>query len=232
MISTVLHLAISPGSQNSLLEWLTAVGTLSSSFIAVYFGAIRPMQQRAKFIIHQPIKSTFHSIHDDSELCKDGDMVELGFLIEQASGTPSNNVNILVKKIWYWDEEKIKTAWKHFVPSNLKWAANDTHFSTGVSRYCHLGYYGNPVINPFVERVFNLCTTENIGDPIFDSFSSMLPDSRKYEIELIISGENVKVSEFKVEIILNDPNTLGPIGEDNLPVGVKLIDSIEAKILT
>jgi len=60
----------------------------------------------------------------------------------------------------------------------------------------------------------------------------MLPDSRKYEIELIISGENVKVGEFKVEIILNDPDTLWPIGEDNLPVGDKLIDSIEAKILT
>jgi len=147
MISIVLHLAISPVSQGSLLEWLTAIGTLSTSFIAVYFGAIRPMQQRAKFIIHQPIKSTFHSIHDDSELCKGGDMVELGFLIEQISGTPSNNVNVLVKKIWYWDEKKVKTAWKHFVPSNLKWAANDTHFSTGVSRYCHLGSYGDPVTN-------------------------------------------------------------------------------------
>ncbi len=219
-------------SQGTFLAWLTAVGTVSASIIAVYFGAIRPMQQRAKFKIYSPIKSTFHSYHDYSNLGKDGDMVELGFFVEQVSGASSDNVNILVKKIWYWeDENSTRTEWNHFVPSNLRWAADSTSFSVGVKRYCHLGWYGDPPGNDFVGCVFDLSTTENQGDPMFSNFSSMLPNSKKYEIELVISGENVQAREFKVELVLHDQRTLGSIGENGLPVGGKLIDSIESKTI-
>lgn len=220
------------GNQGSLLEWLTAIGTVSASFIAIYFGAIRPIQQRAKFIIYTPIKSIFHSYHHHTNLGKDGDMVELGFFVEQISGTSSSNVNILVKKVWYCEEDSgNKMEWNHFIPSNLRWAADNDNFSSGVKRYCHLGWYGDHPGNDFVDCVFDLLTTENRGDPVFSNFSSMLPDLKKYEIELVISGENVQVKEFKIELVLNDQRALGPIGDDGLPVGASLMDSVETKII-
>lgn len=225
-------------AQGSVLEWITAIGTLSASALAAYFGVVRPNSQRAKFKIHNPTKAVSYSTHAYEFVVSrgEGDIVEVGFLVEQISGTPAKNVQILVKKVLFWERDENgretgkKNMWPHFLPSNLVWAAKESTFAKGVQRFCRLGIYGDPPSNPFVGPVFDLSTTENNGDPLFDAFSSMLPNFRKYEIELMISGENVKEEEFQIELELVDIRALGPIGDDGLPVGGKQIEAVEAKV--
>lgn len=213
-----------------ILDGLIAIGTVIAAGAAVYFGAIQPNIRKGTFRIGEIRKVSSHSIHDYQFIGKDGDMVDVGFFIEQISGYPTKDVAILVKKIWYWDEEdnNIKKEWPHFVPSELQWAAKDkVDFAVGVKRYCHLGQYGDPPMNDFVGCIFNLFTVENEGDPLFSSFFSMLPGNHKYEIELFINGENVQPKEIKFLINLHNPQVLGKIGDDGLPVGGNLKDAIE-----
>lgn len=219
-------------TQGSLLDWMTAVGTISSSVAAVYFGAIRPSSQQARFKIHSPVKATSFSHHDYFLVGKEADLLEVGFLVEQISGARSRNVNILVKKIWYWDNGVgDRKEWVHFIPSNLSWASGeDPTFAKGVRRHCYFGVYGDPPENEYVGCVFNLMVAENSGDPFLGAFSSMLPSTNKYEVELMISGENVRVSEFKIRLALYNPTQLGVHGVDGLPVGGPLLDAVEIDI--
>lgn len=212
-----------------MLDWMTAVGTILSSVAAVYFGAIRPNRQKAKLIIHNPTKALLFSKRDYPFLKKEADFIEVGFLVEQISGGPSRDVNILVKKIWYWDPMNTeRKQWTHFVPSNLMWASKESPiFASGVQRYCYLGAFGESQENDYVGRVFNLSITENIGDPFFDTHSSMLPSVNFYEIELMVSGENVEVSEFKIALKLYNPSEIGEIGPDGLPSGGSIEESVE-----
>lgn len=197
------------GSQGNLLEWITALGTAAASIVAIYFGAIQPRFQYAKFKVLEVKKATSYSVHDITYIQnRSPDLLEIGFMIKQTSGKPSRNVNVLVKKVFFWEKQEDgtlqKSEWDGFVPSNLKWAANDSSFARGVVRYCHFGVWGDPYTNDHIGAVFNIITSENKNDPIYDAFSAMLPRSKKYEIELMISGENAKVSEFCVRMELND----------------------------
>lgn len=225
-----------------LVEWMTAIGTVFSSLAAAYFGAVKPYCDRAKFKIHTPENRTSFLYHDINKIHKgeEGDIVEVGFLVEQVSGTPARNVNILVTKIWRqriiegkWGEME---EWKHFVPSTLKWAAKEANFAKGVQRYCHLGSYGENLGSDFAGNLFYLATSENDGDLLFDSFSSVLPQEGRYQIDCLVSGENVRELNFKIGLSIYGVENMwkgtGPDGDMyNIEEKPKMMDAIEARIL-
>lgn len=216
----------------SCLELITnaavAAGTVGSAFAAVYYGSIKPARQTAKFDIIGFRKTDFFSEYDFELLNNGGDMLEVGFFVEQKSGGPSSDVSILIKKIWYWENgEGERKGWSRFVPSTLDWAARgEVSFSAGTQRYCHLGFYGNPPQGEIVGDAFALAISENKGHALWGAHSNILPNHKGgVQMELLLSGINVQPKRFLLELKYFDI-------KKTLSEGKNIEDSVEVSVIS
>jgi len=196
-------------NQTSLVDWLTAIGTIGAVLVslglALYLEIWKPKRQRARFSISTDPTYSFSvdtSEYGIMEMIDGGSGEEFTrgitrFRVEHIKGGNAKNVEIFVSKIWntcLGDENK--NPFENFYPSNLLWSGNTNaqtikaDFAPRVARFCDFGVYAP---DGTVENIWmlKLRMPNCEGEPAYNKFSNCLYPG-KYQIELLISGENVE----------------------------------------
>ena len=116
--------------------------------------------------------------------------------VEHTRGNPAKNVEVFVTKVWDMkDGEKKQNG--HFFPANLLWSGKmgqqtiRADFAGSTVRFCDLGIYGSNPDNYGWE--FHVAISDFKGDPAVEKFSNILI-AGVYELELLVTGENVEPS--------------------------------------
>lgn len=182
---------------NNVLEWMTAVGTLLSALVAlgvVLYVEFKEKINKAVLVIRDYVINPCSVYEAMIGLAPEERFgtVEIKLPIEQIAGGIAINVEIILRNIWKFNEKGNKEKWPYYISSNLTWGDHKNkiisqRFSKGIARYCNLGFYG---IDSEENYSFKVATAEVIGDAYTDMLSEDLP-SGKYELELVLCGENV-----------------------------------------
>ena len=208
--------------EDRLLSWMTAIGTLLSALIAliiVFYSELKHEFGKARFKMGQCVineKTTIDALvgRVPAEYV---DSAEMKILIEQVSGDPAQDVEVILVRILRYTESGETEAWPYYISQNLTWGESKNRkiaqtFSKGLFRYCNLGTYG---MDPEGEYGFRLATAEVFGDPITNTLSTCLPCG-KYALEIIITGHGV-VCHTKT-LILNVTGAGGRVESAQLDV--------------
>lgn len=206
--------------QTSLVDWLTAIGTIGAVLVslclALYVEIWKPKRQQARFLINIDPMYSFSVDTSEEGMMQMANMEggeemfthgKIRLRVEHVKGSSAKNVEILVSKIWYINtEENKKKPYPNFYPSNLLWSGSidekttKTDFAPSITRFCDFGIYA---IGWSIEDswMLKLSMPNSEGDPAFNKFSNYLSPG-KYEIELLISGENVDPTTSQWSLIV------------------------------
>lgn len=187
-------------AQGTLLEWLTAVAALCSSFLAVYVIFNEKIFIRGKFKMYD---FKINRRGDWSAELGDApaayvEAIDIFFYVEQIKGRETKNVNIQIKNIKKVDNNL--PGHQNFLLTNLKWDDFNegdicTSFSKGVVHQCNLGrYLEDTEGNDFL--FFNKVDKDR---QYLDSYMNAV-SCGEYEIEVLLSGENVKSLQKKIRL--------------------------------
>ena len=186
-------------------ETWTAIGTLALAAVTVVTlfmqEPLRRRYTRAKLTMSiAPGRPDVHFIQM-TFLDRAGNVVHqepvlyVRVLVQHRKGRTAENVELYADKIWEVDGSGGRARVTKFLPMPLLWSnadgASDVRIPPGVARHCDLCYLGRHGVDPTKIFVATKVQPGGVGD------GSELPsvlDPGTYEIEVVLSGDNVKPS--------------------------------------
>lgn len=187
----------------SWTDILTAIGTVGAVLISLglifYKEWWEPRWRRARLIISVDpvysfaVDSSLEAISNEAneEMFTSG---KVRLRVEHISGNPARNVEIFITKMWDIEFGKRKQR-KNFFPTSILWSGKSEErivkydFAPNTIRFCDLGTYVCSWESN--EWEFNVASSYFAGNPMVEKFSNILP-AGTYELELLITGENVE----------------------------------------